>query len=152
MSLWVAMLKFESWIDAPIERVWEFHSSAEALRVLTPPNSRIEVLSDDVRVEEGALHEIRFRFAGFAIEWHARISNVRPPHRFVDTAEKGPFAYWEHVHEFVELEGRTLVRDSLDYRLPLGPLGVLADALFVRRELERTFAYRHEATKRALEG
>jgi hypothetical protein len=37
------------------------------------------------------------------------------------------------------------MRDIVDYELPLGPLGVIARWLFVRRALDRIFAYRRAA-------
>jgi ligand-binding SRPBCC domain-containing protein len=144
-------LTFEFWVDAPIEEVWDFHSSAKALELLTPQGRRLEPLVESLDVVDGALHVFRFRERGFAGVWKARISNVRPPHRFVDTAEQSPFAYWEHVHEFVALEGRTLVRDTVTYKPPLGVLGWLADQLFIRRDIERLFAFRKEATQAALQ-
>ena len=35
-------------------------------------------------------------------------------------------------------------RDVVDYALPLGPLGALAHALVVRRQLDAIFAYRRD--------
>ena len=37
------------------------------------------------------------------------------------------------------------MRDVVRYRLPLGPLGVMAHWIFVRRHLQRIFGYRREA-------
>jgi hypothetical protein len=34
--------------------------------------------------------------------------------------------------------------DTVRYRIPFGPLGSLAHLLFVRRDLERIFAYRRQ--------
>jgi ligand-binding SRPBCC domain-containing protein len=60
----------------------------------------------------------------------------------VDVQVRGPYARWEHVHEFGEVPGGTLVSDTVIYALPLGPLGRLAHWLFVNRSLERIFDYR----------
>lgn len=40
--------------------------------------------------------------------------------------------------------------DEVDYAMPFGALGDLAHPLFVRRDLERIFTYRHEAVPRLL--
>jgi hypothetical protein len=40
----------------------------------------------------------------------------------------------------------------VDYALPLGRLGELAHPLFVRRDLDRIFAYRQRAVEQALQG
>jgi ligand-binding SRPBCC domain-containing protein len=44
----------------------------------------------------------------------------------------------------------TLIRDSLEYVPPLGFLGVLADRIFISKDLDRVFAFRHEVTLKAL--
>jgi ligand-binding SRPBCC domain-containing protein len=69
--------------------------------------------------------------------------------RFRDVQIRGPYALWEHTHSF-EPDGRggTIMRDHVVYRLPLGPLGRLAQRLLVRRDLERIFDYRATEIKR----
>ena len=37
------------------------------------------------------------------------------------------------------------MKDIVLYRLPLGPLGILAHSLFVRRTLRKIFNYRRDA-------
>ena len=141
---------FESTIECPVEALWEFHSSAEALRILTPPSRKIEVLSKDLEVREGALHVLKVRQFGIPLVWKARISEVHPPIGFTDTAEKSPFKSWRHRHEFIHAEGGSLLRDTVTYEAPFGPLGDLARVLFIDRDIERLFAFRHKATRRAL--
>lgn len=144
-------LVFESPMPCGQLALWEFHRSADALRVLTPPSRRVELLSDDLRVEVGALHKIRVRQFGVPMEWHARVIEVDPPSRFVDVAERSPFRKWRHEHAFLpRADGGSTLRDTVEYELPAGWLGHLADRLFVRRDLERLFAYRHEQTRRVL--
>jgi ligand-binding SRPBCC domain-containing protein len=49
---------------------------------------------------------------------------------------------WRHLHEFIDAPDGTLIRDHVEYALPLGPLGELGHALFVRWQLERIFDFR----------
>ena len=44
----------------------------------------------------------------------------------------------------------TVVRDHVDYALPLGPFGAVAHAAFVERDLARIFDYRRAAVARLL--
>jgi ligand-binding SRPBCC domain-containing protein len=143
--------RYEVVLQAPVERVWEFHSSAEALKVLTPPNRDIEPISSDLRVVNDAIHELGFRQFGVRMVWRARISQVEPPFGFTDTAEKSPFAYWQHRHEFRPEGSGTRMIDTIRYRPPGGPLGPILNRLLISSDLDRLFAFRHEATKRALE-
>ena len=65
----------------------------------------------------------------------SKIVEFDRPNRFVDEMVRGVFVSLRHVHEFV-IEGESVVmRDTLDWRSPLGVLGVAADRLFVKRHM-----------------
>jgi ligand-binding SRPBCC domain-containing protein len=141
--------RYETAIDAPVELLWEFHSSAEALHLLSPPGTTVTLLSD-AEVREGARHVVRVHQFGFALTWVADISEVSPPFGFNDTAAKSPFRYWRHRHAFNPLgSGSTLV-DEIEYCLPFGFLGKLAEPI-ASRAIDRLFAHRHRITKALLE-
>lgn len=142
---------FETPISAPVERLWEFHRSAEALRLLAPPGKPVEPVGDDLEVRNGARHVLRIRMGPLRLTWVAVLSQVNPPFGFVDTAEKSPFAFWRHHHEFLPTESGSLLRDTVEYRLPFGLLGTIAHTLLVRRDIESMFAHRHRVTKEAVE-
>lgn len=142
---------WESRLSAKVEDVWDFHRSAEALRMLTPPDRKIIEFGSDLEVRNGALHVLHLSVFGISIEWRARISDVNPPNGFVDTAEKSPFTYWRHQHEFLPIDSGTLLRDTVEYQPPFGPIGRLANALFIQQDLNRLFEFRHSATRKALE-
>ncbi|MGE0001930.1 MAG: SRPBCC family protein [Fimbriimonadaceae bacterium] len=143
----VSIKGFETFVPASVEDVWRFHESAEALKVLTPPSRQVRLSEQDLAVREGAMHELRFKIGPLWVPWLARISNVRPPYGFTDTAIRSPFARWVHEHEFVPSEAGTLVRDTVTYALPFGPIGRVVDALFVSRDIDSLFAFRHRATR-----
>jgi len=46
---------------------------------------------------------------------------------------RGAFARFRHVHQFTRRDRGTLMVDVFDYTSPLGPLGSIADVLFLRR-------------------
>ena len=96
-------------------------------------------------MRRGTLIEYRLRLRGIPIRWLTQIEEWAPGERFVDVQLRGPYALWHHTHEF-ELagDGHTLMRDTVRYALPLGPLGALAHKLFVKRDVERIFDYRYE--------
>jgi hypothetical protein len=48
-------------------------------------------------------------------------------------------------------EGGSFLTDHIEYELPLGVVGNLAVGWFVKRRMERMFAYRHEITRRTCE-
>ena len=138
---------YESKIPATVERLWKFHSSAEALRALTPESQRVEIVGEDLSVRNGALHVIRVRQFGIPMVWKARLSEVDPPHGFRDTAEQSPFPFWTHLHEFIDDGDGSILRDTVTYRSPGGAIG---DWLITRRQIDRLFKFRHASTIAAL--
>jgi len=59
------------------------------------------------------------------------------PRHFRDSMVRGAFARFDHDHYFEESNGGTLMRDVFDYRAPLGPLGWLAERLFLTAYMRR---------------
>ena len=83
-------------------------------------------------LRQGALIEYRLKLHGVPIRWLTQIEEWAPGERFVDVQLRGPYALWHHTHEFEPAgDGHTLMRDTVRYALPLGPLGALAHKLFV---------------------
>ena len=79
---------------------------------------------------------------GIPLPWRVYIREYDPPYRFVDVQVRGPWARWEHRHLFLAEGGGTWIEDRLTYRPPLGPLGRLAHALALERQVRALWAYR----------
>ncbi len=104
-------------------------------------------------MREGALIEYRLKLHGVPIRWRTRIALWEPPRRFVDVQVRGPYALWEHTHDFEpDDEGGTVLGDRVRYSIPFGPLGELAHATVVRRDVSAIFAYRRRAVEALLDG
>ena len=65
----------------------------------------------------------------------------------MDIAVRSPFKRWRHEHRFDPRDGGSTLTDTVEYELPFGPFGAIADRLFVRRDLEAMFAHRHRVTQ-----
>jgi ligand-binding SRPBCC domain-containing protein len=138
-------------IELPIEQVFAFYGDARNLERITPPWLGFEVTTPaPIEMGVGTLIEYRLRLHRVPVRWRTRIEVWEPPYRFVDVQIKGPYSLWEHTHTFEEEAGATNIEDRVRYSLPLGPLGVLAERLLVRRDLRRIFDYRREAVAREL--
>ena len=83
----------------------------------------------------GAGDEVTWEATHFGVRQRltSRITEFDPPHRFVDEMVRGAFSRFRHEHQFISTEEGTLMVDTFDYTSPLGPLGMLADWLFLRR-------------------
>jgi ligand-binding SRPBCC domain-containing protein len=134
---------YELRVAATPEEVWSKLSSSEALLSLTRPASRIKLLTPTSTVEEGQLQELRVWVFGIVpVKWRVRISQVTPPYGFTDQAEKSPFAFWRHRHDYIPDGDGTLIRDMIAYIVPMGKLGKAMHRLYVSKELDRQFEYR----------
>lgn len=139
------VLESAALVHAPLARVAEFFERPENLEALTPPFLRFHVVTPPPYVMRAGLElDYHITMRGLPLRWRSRITAYTAGASFVDEALRSPYAYWRHTHAFEARGADTLVRDRVEYALPLGPLGRLAHALVVRRDLLRIFAYRGE--------
>jgi ligand-binding SRPBCC domain-containing protein len=150
----VHVLFFEQVIARPASEVFGFFASPWNLPRVTPAEMRFEFLEPPPDpISEGAEVSYRIRVAGVPVNWTTRITEWDPPTRFADTQLRGPYRVWNHTHVFDAIDdSHTMMRDRLEYAVPLGPLGEIARVLFVDRRLKAIFDYRAEAFRAALEG
>ena len=80
-----------------------------------------------------------------SLNWVTEITQVKEPFHFIDEQRFGPYALWHHQHHFKEVPGGVEMTDELNYALPLGVLGRLAQRVFVGREVNRIFDFRFKA-------
>ncbi len=134
-------------LELPIEQAFEFYAQARNLETITPPWLGFRVTTPGaIEMREGALIEYRLALHRIPVRWRTRIEAWEPPVRFVDAQLRGPYSLWVHTHTF-EPDGPdgVVIGDHVRYALPFGPLGAIAHAAFVRRDLERIFDYRAHA-------
>jgi len=74
--------------------------------------------------------------------WETEITEVNGLSSFTDVQRKGPYTHWSHKHIFRKVDGGVEMTDELEYALPFGPFGRLANSLFVGREVKSIFEYR----------
>jgi ligand-binding SRPBCC domain-containing protein len=138
-------------LPLPPDEVFAFFADARNLEAITPPWLGFRVLApDEVEMHAGALIEYRLRLHGVPVGWLTQIADWEPGVRFVDVQLRGPYALWHHTHSFTGEPGGTRMRDVVRYALPLGPLGSLAHAAFVHRDLAAIFDFRQAEVARRL--
>ncbi len=139
----------QSVIRASQQRVFEFHERPEALTLLIPPWEKAKVIQAAKISEIGSSAIVQTRVLGpIAVTWVARHTVYDPPHLFEDIQVKGPFRSWRHRHVIEANDHGAILRDEIDYELPLGVIGRLMAPLLIEKRLHKLFDYRHEATRR----
>ncbi len=145
-------LNREQWIPKPIDEAFAFFSRPENLEEITPPWLGFHIVRSDKQLHAGSLIHYKLRIHGLPMRWTSEITAWEPPYRFVDTQLRGPYKRWRHEHTFSEQNDGTLIRDHVDYALPLGILGEIAHTLMVRREVETIFKFRRQRLEQLLAG
>ena len=144
-------LRREQTLPGAPEDVFPFFADAGNLEAITPPYLSFEIVTPrPIEMGVGTLIEYRLKLHGLPIDWLTRIEVWEPGVRFVDQQLRGPYALWHHTHEFAADGDGTRMTDTVRYALPFGPLGEIAHALFVRRDLDRIFDYRTREVARRI--
>jgi ligand-binding SRPBCC domain-containing protein len=136
-------------IPAPAAEVFRFHLDTRNAPLISPDGARFGEITGEFPVTVGSVVTLSVRQppVPWRQRWRVRIAEVVEDRLVVDVAERGPFPRWRHEHRFEEIApGVTRMTDHVEYALPLGPLGRLADRLVGRREMEKMFAERHRKT------
>ena len=140
-------------INAPIARVFDMsrsidlHQESQSKHHERAVSGRTSGL-----IEEGEEVTLEAAHFGFRQRLTSRIVKMRRPVYFRDTLVKGAFKRFDHDHHFEELpDNRTRVRDIFDYTSPLGPIGRLADAVFLEHYMRNLILERNSAIKRSAE-
>jgi len=102
-------------------------------------------------LELGDTMTLEARHFGIKFRLTARITEMDGPGRFVDEMASGPFKSIWHVHLFEEEGGVTRMSDRMKVEAPFGPLGLLAERLFIYRHLKRVVQKRQAHIKQAAE-
>jgi ligand-binding SRPBCC domain-containing protein len=132
-------------IEAPIGRCFDLARSIEA-------HNESAAFSDERAVSPGrtsGLMEagdlVTFEATHFGMRQRvtAKITEMVRPHLFVDELVESAFQSLRHIHDFREIGGATIMTDALEWCSPLGPLGVIADALVIKRHM-RSFLERKQ--------
>lgn len=136
----------EQQLNCNIEKAWDFFSSPHNLSEITPESMSFVVLSEinNEPIFEGM--EIDYTVSpilGIPMRWKTVISQVEDYKSFTDFQKKGPYKYWNHFHEFIPNEKGVLMKDTVDYELPIGMLGKIAHQLFVKEKLKSIFDFRY---------
>ena len=132
-------------IDLPRDEVFSFFANAENLERITPPELGFHIVTPTpLEIKKGLVIDYKLSMHGFPMKWRSEITQWDPPHLFEDSQLVGPYKQWIHTHRFTEIEpGKTLMEDEVRYRLPLEPLGDIAQFL-IERQLKNIFEYRNK--------
>lgn len=144
----MAHLQISELIEAPRTDVFEYLTAPSQQPFLLQPSIQVEVLTPDGDLKRG--DEVHFNMTrlGLSQSIRFRIEDVLPGSRLTYRQSEGVFAAWTHTMKFEEhSENATLVTDLVDYKVPMGILGYLADDLILKGDMARLLKQRLQKTK-----
>jgi len=140
-------LKKTQFLPISLTEAWDFFSSPSNLSKITPDHMgfKIVYISGGSTMYPGQIiRYVVYGLPGIPMNWTTEITHVQEPNYFVDEQRFGPYALWHHQHHFKEVDGGVEMTDEVNYAIPFGLLGRLANRLFVEREVNRIFDHRYQ--------
>jgi ligand-binding SRPBCC domain-containing protein len=141
-------LRFEQLVRAPRDALFAFHADPANLAELLAGWNGFELLAHEGHVRPGSRVQLSQRVALLRHAMTFEHFVLEPPLRFGERQVRGPFARFEHVHEFHEAAGGTTVVDRVGFELPVHLGGRVAERAVAAPVLRRFFEFRRAAYAR----
>ena len=126
-------VRLETLICAPLERCFDLARNVDvhcATAAFTDERL-VEPGRTSGLLEHGDQVTFEARHLGIRRRLTAQIVEFDRPRRFVDEMRSGAFRSLRHEHRFEAVDGGTIMRDHLQWRVPGGWLGIVIDRLVV---------------------
>lgn len=134
-------------LDATQHELFAWHARPGAFERLVPPWETSRLVRKQGTITDGSVLIFQIKNGPLWMTWEAHHDQYVHGEQFRDVQHRGPFAAWEHTHRFEPSgEDRSVLDDSIQYRLPLHRLTAPLADWFVQRMLDRMFTFRHERT------
>ncbi len=135
----------EQKIHATVDEIWNFISSPRNLKEITPDYMGFEITTEHLSdiMYPGMIISYKVSpVLGIKMTWVTEITHVEEKDFFVDEQRKGPYKMWHHEHKIIPTDDGVIMTDLISYEPPFGFLGVIANKLFIAKQLNEIFEYR----------
>ncbi|VFJ14693.1 SRPBCC family protein [Candidatus Nitrosocosmicus franklandus] len=142
-------------IAAPLNEVFTYFARPEHMADQFPENMGLNVIPLEVKngFGVGTIFRISGDFDGKKLEWDCETIDYIPHKKIVAKMIEGPFKHWQITVDFEELgEKKTRTSLTVDYDMPMGPLGGLIDKVKLKKIAERGMENGLYRVKALLEG
>jgi ligand-binding SRPBCC domain-containing protein len=115
----MANVQYETEINAPVERVFEYYTNPDNIKEAWPRDIVKESESvSGSKSEEGSEMKVKGEYMGKEEEMRLEVADKEQNRRLVTRQTEGPFKKWESIQEFEGKGNSTHIRHSIDYELP----------------------------------
>jgi uncharacterized membrane protein len=142
-------------INAPVSEVFTYFARPEHMADQFPENMNLSVIPIQVKngFGVGTIFRINGDFDGKRLEWDCETIDYIPHRKIVAQMIKGPFKHWQITVQFEEIaEKITNTSITVDYGMPMGPLGGLMNKIKIKNIADRGIENGLYRVKALLEG
>lgn len=141
------VFEWQSEMPVPADELAAWHVRPGSFERLRPPWQTVRVLERSGGLEAGGRLVMSVDIGPVRRRWTAEIRDYEPGRRLVDVQVDGPFARWEHTHLFISSGTGSVLKDHVEYELPLGRAGDVVAGAPIDRALRRLFRFRHRRSR-----
>ena len=142
-------------ITAPLSEVFTYFARPEHMADQFPENMGLNIIPLEVRngFGVGTIFRISGDFDGKKLEWDCETIDYIPHKKIVAKMIEGPFKFWQITVDFDQIdEKKTKTSITVDYDMPMGPLGSFIDKIKLKKIAERGMENGLYRVKALLEG
>jgi ligand-binding SRPBCC domain-containing protein len=142
-------------ISAPLSEVFTYFARPEHMADQFPENMGLNIIPLEVRngFGIGTIFRISGDFDGKRLEWDCETIDYIPHKKIVAKMIEGPFKFWQITVDFEQInEKKTKTSITIDYDMPMGPLGGFIDKIKLKKIAERGMENGLYRVKALLEG
>ena len=136
-------------VDASIGKVWDFYTDLHHLEIITPKRLDFKIIessSNKITMGQTAYFSSKILTR---MTWKTKITTCKP-YTYVDEMSNTIFKRWKHTHVFHKInKNQTRITDKIEFELQYGFIGKMFE-WYALDKLEKIFAYRQQATIKAL--
>lgn len=142
-------------INSPVSEVFTYFARPEHMADQFPENMGLNIIPIEVKngFGVGTIFRISGDFDGKRLEWDCETIDYIPHRKIVAKMIEGPFKKWQIEVVFEEInEKLTKTGITVDYDMPMGPLGSFIDKVKLKKIAERGIENGLYRVKALLEG
>ena len=130
--------------DSSKSHAWDFLSNPKNLKRITPDYMGFKIINGmaDKMYAGQIIQYMVTPVMGIPTKWVTEITHVDDGNYFVDEQRFGPYSLWHHKHFIKAIKNGVEMKDIIDYKIPLGIIGRIAQPILVAPKL-KAVSYTH---------
>jgi ligand-binding SRPBCC domain-containing protein len=135
-------------VAAPAKRVFDLSRSINLHKISTAGTNEdaiAGVTTGLISLNETVTWRARHLFK--TRQFTSKITAMESPAHFTDEMQSGDFKSFNHQHYFKPVENGTIMIDILNFETPYGIIGRWANAIFLKRYLQKFLEQRNNTIK-----